>query len=673
MTRSTTRVNIAIETSMHIYFESLNRFDVNKNDLMILGDFQKRFQNKEGFTGRCPEKNNRIHSLSNSPTYSHLSMDSEAERSLGADDNRSREEGGGGGGGGRRPGGGGGGALPQPVPAFPPYLSCRGCGQLRDEPLGPGIDLVGPYCLRCCKASRELKGGGGGGGDYCSPFGGGGGMDGMSSEDSREHLEEEEDDEDDEDGAGGSEAGDKAFLGEDGLARLHSCHLCGFSSRYANHVKRHMKTHNGEKPYNCPLCTYASAQLVNLQRHLRIHTGEKPYKCDRCSFACSSLGNLKRHQRMHFTSFPGGAMAPEPLQPAPHGGQNGLKRPGAERGPRAGQEEPGASSRELSRPSSNLNPGPQNSDYLSAFNSLKGTPPLPPPLLASPNPNPPAPNLRPSPVHLEAPGRRMSSHTVKVGPPAGSGGGGVTGGGGGGGGRLPLFPYTCRLCGVVLEDEDGTTAQICAKCTLDMLTKDASSSSPGSPGERSDKVYTCAACPFLTHYPNHLARHMKTHSGEKPYRCPQCEYASAHFDNLKRHHRVHTGEKPYKCHLCDYACGNLANLKRHQRVHSGAKPFQCAVCSYSCNQSMNLKRHMLRHTGEKPYKCRECGYTTGHWDNYKRHQKKHGLATDGWVKVQPPGSSNQVVEDDDDDMEEGMSGGSLQAQRKEAGVDMQYR
>ncbi|NWJ04469.1 ZN513 protein, partial [Nothoprocta ornata] len=55
-----------------------------------------------------------------------------------------------------------------------------------------------------------------------------------------------------------------------------------------------------------------------------------------------------------------------------------------------------------------------------------------------------------------------------------------------------------------------------------------------------------------THYPNHLARHMKTHSGEKPFACPLCPYASAHLDNLKRHQRVHTGEKPYKCQLCDY-------------------------------------------------------------------------------------------------------------------------
>lgn len=587
--------------------------------------------------------------------YSHLDMESETGNSHSSAEHVRGEEN----------------RATQTEPNFPSYLSCRGCGQLRDGPLGPGIDLVGPYCLRCCKASREAKGV-----DFCSPFAG------ISGVRPGSHLSPDE-------------------LGDDKLSKQHSCHLCGFSSRYANHVKRHMKTHNGEKPYNCPLCTYASAQLVNLQRHLRIHTGEKPYKCESCAFACSSLGNLKRHQRMHVPTagagHSAGHEAGQGIGLRPPSGHVGLKR--APPGPRASEERSGTLPKEVSRPTSNLSLGAHNSDYLSAFDSLKGasSPPVPVPVPASnsnsgpaghqPPPPPPPPLCEPA----GAAGNRAARS---------SGGGGVGGVSSSSAADAPapplppsLFPFTCRLCGVVLEDEDGTSAQICAKCTLEMLTKD--SSSPNSPGERSDKVYTCAACPFLTHYPNHLARHMKTHSGEKPYKCPQCDYASAHFDNLKRHHRVHTGEKPYKCHLCDYACGNLANLKRHQRVHSGAKPFQCAVCNYSCNQSMNLKRHMLRHTGEKPYKCAECGYTTGHWDNYKRHQKKHGLATDGWVKVpttghghpphhhhhHPPHHHHHHRNDDDEEDEEEEEeevdsrkrmANSGQSHRKDSQVDMQY-
>lgn len=223
-----------------------------------------------------------------SPTYSQLSMESETENSRSTTDNGREDEGG----------------AAQPEPSFAPYLSCRGCGQLRDEPLGPGIDLVGLYCLRCCKASREAKSS-----DFCSPFGG---ITGIRSG-SQSQLDVE---------GVANGMGDKALAAEDKSMKLHSCHLCGFSSRYANHVKRHMKTHNGEKPFNCPLCTYASAQLVNLQRHLRIHTGEKPYKCDSCTFACSSLGNLKRHQRMHVPS----AEAAQENVTRPASGQISLKR-----------------------------------------------------------------------------------------------------------------------------------------------------------------------------------------------------------------------------------------------------------------------------------------------------------------------------------------------------------
>lgn len=160
-----------------------------------------------------------------------------------------------------------------------------------------------------------------------------------------------------------------------------------------------------------------------------------------------------------------------------------------------------------------------------------------------------------------------------------------------------LFPWTCRGCGQELEEGEGSRlgTAMCGRC----MRGESGGGGSGGPQGPSDKGFACSLCPFATHYPNHLARHMKTHSGEKPFRCARCPYASAHLDNLKRHQRVHTGEKPYKCPLCPYACGNLANLKRHGRIHSGDKPFRCSLCNYSCNQSMNLKCHMLRHTGER--------------------------------------------------------------------------
>uniref|UniRef100_A0A673Z1D0 Zinc finger protein 513 n=1 Tax=Salmo trutta TaxID=8032 RepID=A0A673Z1D0_SALTR len=345
---------------------------------------------------------------------------------------------------------------------------------------------------------------------------------------------------------------------EEVCMKLYTCSLCSFSSRYSNHLKRHMRTHDGEKPYRCPHCPYASTQRVNLQRHTRTHTGEKPYLCNACSYACSSLGNLRRHQRSH-------SQETQPRPQRTHTLKRRSRRKHTHRENNAVLSDLTVCVRE-------------DSDFLQSLGGV-----------ASPS----SPRLPPS-----AP--------------------------------LPdlLFPLCCRSCGLTLEGEAEGRGQMCSQCSEFVLSKDIGSSiQPGA-----SKLYRCPLCPFLSLYPNHLARHAHTHSGEKPHRCPQCPYASAHLDNLKRHLRVHTGEKPYRCPQCSYACGNLANLRRHERIHSGAKPFHCSVCGYSCNQSMNLKRHMLRHTGEKPYGCAECDYTTGHWDNYKRHQRKHGHNTHSWDK-----------------------------------------
>ncbi|XP_075440739.1 zinc finger protein 513-like isoform X1 [Ascaphus truei] len=386
---------------------------------------------------------------------------------------------------------------------------------------------------------------------------------------------------------------------------LYPCKLCPFSTHYSSHLKRHMKTHNGEKPFRCPHCLYASAQLVNLKRHLRTHTGEKPFRCEHCGFSCSSPGNLKRHQRVHTQEKPYAcSLCPYRCNQSRNLKRHllGHRRRGQERqrhGVRreeVGEDEEGEEEEEEERGA--------------ARKQVEG---VPVPALTLPV------TSNDLDAFLPACARLSRAPSPPVPPPPPDDG-------------LPelLFPFTCRSCGLVLDegchhdddDEEGAAeGQFCARCSS------SPASGPGSPG----KGFSCIMCPFVTHYPNHLSRHMKTHSGEKPYKCPLCPYASAHYDNLKRHQRVHTGEKPYKCHVCDYACGNLANLKRHGRIHSGDKPFRCGVCSYSCNQSMNLKRHMLRHTGEKPFRCAQCHYTTGHWDNYKRHQKTHGHSVEGWV------------------------------------------